>query len=438
MKCHFVGIKGTGMSALAQIFSDLGYEVQGSDVTNHIFTQEELEKRGIKLLPFNENNIESNMEVIIGNSFINHPETLKSYELGNKTRKYYEVLKDFSIHYKSIAVSGSHGKTTTTSLLSHILNNLVGCNYLIGDGTGYARRDNEYFVFEACEYKRVFLNYFPKYSIITNIELEHVDYYKDIYDVLSAFQSFIKQTKDIVFAYGDDENVRSLKYNKVMFYGFNDNNDIVAKNVETTTNGSSFDVYINNKLYGNFEIPLFGKHMILNTLAVLGVCYVEGLKVEEVGKELKTFKGAKRRFSETKIDDIITIDDYAHHPTEIEATITATKQKYPDKEIIAVFKPNTYSRTKMFAPNFVKALDLADKAYVTDIYCDREKPEDYSDVNAYLIIDNLKKGEYISDETIDKLLKHKNSVILFMSCKNIYELRKKYEEYLKHKNSKKN
>ena len=131
--------------------------------------------------------------------------------------------------------------------------------------------------------------------------MEHVDYYKDIYDVLSAFQSFIKQTKDIVFAYGDDENVRSLKYNKVMFYGFNDNNDIVAKNVETTTNGSSFDVYINNKLYGNFEIPLFGKHMILNTLAVLGVCYVEGLKVEEVGKELKLLRELREGLVKQKL-----------------------------------------------------------------------------------------------------------------------------------------
>ncbi|MDD4036097.1 MAG: UDP-N-acetylmuramate--L-alanine ligase [Bacilli bacterium] len=436
MKCHFIGIKGSGMSALAQIFSDLGYEVQGSDVTGHIFTQDELEKRKIKLLPFSEDNIDNNMEVVIGNSFVNHLEAKKSYELGNNTRKYYEVLRDFSIQYKTIAISGCHGKTTTTGLLSHVLNNLVGCNYLIGDGTGYAKKDNEYFVLEACEYKRVFLNYFPTHLIITNIELEHVDYYKDIEDVLSAFQSFVEQTKDMVFAYGDDEKVRSLNYNKVMFYGFNDNNDIVAKNIQSTTSGSSFDVYINNNLYGHFDIPLFGEHMILNALAVIGVCYIEGLSGNEVSRELKGFKGVKRRFNETKIEDIITIDDYAHHPTEIKATISAARQKYPDKEIVAVFKPNTYSRTKMLAPDFVKALDLADKAYVTDIFCDRERPEDYLNVTSALIIDNLIKGEHISDETVDKLLKHKNAVILFMSCKNIYDLREKYEDFLKHKNYK--
>ncbi|MFA5459035.1 MAG: UDP-N-acetylmuramate--L-alanine ligase [Bacilli bacterium] len=432
MTYHFIGIKGTGMSALAHIYHDLGYQVQGSDVTEHLFTQDDLEKKKIKLLPFNRDNIHHDMQVIVGNAFDNnHVEVKRCHELKVKTQRYYEALNTVINNYKTIAVSGCHGKTTTTSLLAHLLNNIVGCNYLIGDGTGYMQRDNRYFVFEACEYKRIFLNYYPTYTIITNIELEHVDYYKDLNDVLSSFQTFVNQTKEIVLACGDDPSIRSLKYNQVKFYGFNDNNDIIARRVKLTSKGSNFDVYINNNLYGHFTLPLYGKHMILNALAVIGICHHEGLNSSEVSKQLKCFPGAKRRFKEKKIKDIVTIDDYAHHPTEIKVMIDAVRQKYPKREIVAVFKPNTYTRTKALATDFINALNLADKAYVTDIFCDREKKEDYPHITSSLIIDRLKNGDYISDDSVNKLLKHKKAVILFMSCKNIYTLREKYEALLK-------
>ena len=310
----------------------------------------------------------------------------------------------------------------------------MGCSYIIGDGTGKANKNSDLFFIEACEYCRHFLNYNPTYTIITNIDFDHPDYYKDFNDYKLAFQQFIYKTKDYVIAYGDSIDVRNLKYNKVLFYGFNDNNDIVCKNLILKKDGAEFDVYINNESFGHFNLPLLGKHMILNALAVICVSKLLGLSADDIDKELKSFHGAKRRFQETVIGDIVTVDDYAHHPTEVEATINSARQKYPDKEVVAILKPNTYTRTKELYKEFADALNLADKAYVTPITCDRELKEEYPGITSDLIINLLNNGEEIKDDEVSKLLKHKNAVLLFMSCKDIYTMRENYEALLKNEN----
>ena len=178
---HFIGIKGAGMSALAQIMHSLGMDVQGSDVEKTFFTEKGLREKNIKILPFDENNIHEDLEIVKGNAFTEeNVEVKKSIELGLKVNTYQEMVGKLTREFKTISVAGCHGKTTTTAMLSHILDNIKGANYLIGDGTGHANKDNEYFVLEACEYKRHFLEYRQKYGIITNIELDHVDYFKDI------------------------------------------------------------------------------------------------------------------------------------------------------------------------------------------------------------------------------------------------------------------
>jgi UDP-N-acetylmuramate--alanine ligase len=375
MKYHFIGIKGSGMSSLAQIMYDLGEYVQGSDVEEHLFTQEPLDERRIKILPFDENNIKEDMIIIKGGAFKeDHPEVKKALELGVKIHTYFEMLGELSKMFDSIAICGCHGKTTTTSLLSHVFNNTVGTNYLIGDGTGHANKDNKYFIFEACEHRRNFLNYSPKYIIMTNIELDHVDYYKDLEDIKSAYLEFGNKASKLIIACGDDSNIRSLKFNpEIMYYGINDNNDVVAKNLVLTSGGSSFDVYIKDKLIGHFDLPLFGKHMILNALAVITMSYVSNLDMDEVSGLIRTFKGAKRRFKEKVIDDIVIIDDYAHHPTEVKVTIESARQKYPNKEIVAIFLPHTSSRVKVLYKDFADALNIADKAYVMEIFNDIKK-----------------------------------------------------------------
>ncbi len=432
MKYYFIGIKGSGMSSLATILFDLGNKVIGyDDDDKYKFTEEQLINRGIKIYYDQSCDIKDHIIVYSPAFKAEHKELVRAKELGLKCLVYNEMLGELTKKYDTIAISGCHGKTTTTALLSHVLTNITGANYLIGDGTGYANKNNKYFVIEACEYRRHFLQYYPKYTIITNIELDHVDYYKDLEDIKNAYEAFGNQTKDAVIACGDDMNIRDININrKVIYYGFNDNNDVIAKNVILNSDGSSFDLYINNKYVDHFNISLYGKHMILNTLSILALTYFENIDIFKVKEYIKTFKGAKRRFKEKIFGDVITIDDYAHHATELKVTIESARQKYPGKEIVAVYLPNTYSRTKLFYKEEALALNKADKAYVMDIKADREYKEDYEGITSGLIINLLNNGERISIEETDKLLQHKNSVVIFMSCTSIYHIQNEYEKLL--------
>ena len=225
---HFIGIKGSGMSALAQIMNSLGIDVQGSDVDKHFFTEEGLIKNGIKIYEFNKENIKKNLKIVQGNAFNenNNEEVKRAKELNLEIITYQEMVGKISKMFKTICIAGCHGKTTTTAMLSHVLNDITGCNYLIGDGTGYANKKNKYFALESCEYKRHFLSYFPSYSIITNIELDHVDYYKDLDDVIAAYQSFINKTSKTAILNGDDENVKKLKFDKIKLVCYNTNSGL--------------------------------------------------------------------------------------------------------------------------------------------------------------------------------------------------------------------
>ncbi len=429
---YLIGIKGTGMSALAAILHDLGYEVMGSDVETPLFTEKGLKTRNIKILPFNEKNIKEDMIIIKGNAFKdNHVEVEKAIELDLTIHTYQEMVAKLTKMFMTITVAGCHGKTSTTSMLSHVLNNLVGCNYLIGDGSGFASKENKYFALEACEYKRHFLEYQPYYAIITNIELDHIDYFKDIDDVIDAYQEYANNAEKMVIACGDDQYTHSLEINKpIFYYGTDDDNDILAKDVTYTKAGTSFDVFVEDNYYGHFDLPIYGKHQLLNSLAVISVCYYERLEAKEVAKELKTFEGARRRFSETIIGDNVVIDDYAHHPTEVKVTIKAAKQKYEDKQIVAVFGPHTYTRTKEFAEDYIELLSTVDKAYILDIYGSREdKQED--DITSEDLIKNIPNAEHIGTQEANKLLQHKNAVILFMSANDISILENDYIEKYK-------
>ena len=351
-----------------------------------------------------------------------------------KIYEYQEYLGKLTKKYETICISGCHGKTTTTSMLSHIMKNLGGCNYLIGDGQGHGDNNSTKFILESCEYRRHFLEYDPEYVVITNIELDHTDYYKSIEDMTLAYQEFANKAKKMVIACGEDRYTRFLDVNKPLYYyGIEDDNDIQARDIDYRKDGTSFDVFVEDEYYGHFDLPLFGRHMLLNALAVISICHYERMDAKEVSKLLKTFKGAERRFKETTIGNNVIVDDYAHHPTEVKVTIKAARQKYPDKKVIAVFKAHTFSRVEKFADEFASALNLADKAYVMDINYDREKPEDYPGITPYTIIDKLDNGDYIEQGQASKLLEYDNAVILFMSSKEIYLLEEEYKKLLEEK-----
>ncbi|PWW26163.1 UDP-N-acetylmuramate--L-alanine ligase [Cytobacillus oceanisediminis] len=424
---HFVGIKGSGMSALAQVLHDMNYQVQGSDFEKHFFTQEALEKSGIKILPFQKENIQPGMTVIAGNAYPDtHEEIEEAMKLGLPVVRYHRFLGDFMKKFTSIAVTGAHGKTSTTGLLAHVMRGAKPTSFLIGDGTGKGDEEAEYFVFEACEYRRHFLSYFPDYAIMTNIDFDHPDYFANIDDVFSAFQEMSWQVNKGIFACGDDEQLQKIQAKvPVVFYGFGEDNDFQARNVVKTTEGTTFDVFVRNTFFGTFSIAAYGDHNVLNSLAVIALCHYEEIDAKIVQEQLLSFEGVKRRFSEKNMGSQIIIDDYAHHPTEIKATVEAARQKYPEKDVVAVFQPHTFTRTQAFLDDFAASLNLADKVYLCEIFGSAREN------HGKLTIDDLKAkipdAEILSEEETAVLKNHEDSVIMFMGAGDIQKFQQAYE-----------
>ena len=427
---HFVGIKGSGMSALACILHDMGLKVQGSDYEKQFFTQLALEKAGIPILPFNENNITSDMTIIAGNAFPDtHEEIQKALELGLPVVRYHKFLGDYIKNFTSVAITGAHGKTSTTGLMAHVIKGAKPTSFLIGDGTGKGQHDAEYFVFEACEYRRHFLSYHPDYAIMTNIDFDHPDYFASIDDVFSAFQEMALQVNKGIIACGDDEQLQKIQAKvPVIFYGFNEENDFQARNISISKEGTTFDVFVRNNYFETFTIPTFGNHNVLNALAVIALCKYENIDPAIVKEQLITFAGVKRRFSEKKIGSQILVDDYAHHPTEIMVTIDGARKKYPEQKIVAVFQPHTFSRTQTFLQQFADSLNMADKVFLCDIFGSAR--EHQGKLSIYDLLEKIPNGELLNEENTAVLGQYEDSVILFMGAGDIQKFQKAYEQHL--------
>ena len=428
-KYHFIGIKGSGMSSLAQIAYDMGHEVQGSDEETYFFTQEKLEQRNIPMYGYNAENIKEGFEVILGNAFDEtHIEYRAAKDLGLKIYTYAQFLGKLLDEIPSIAVTGAHGKTTTSTMVSNIFKHNFVTSYLIGDGTGHGEKNSDYIVAEACEYYRHFLAYHPNYAIVTNIDFDHPDYFNDEHDMFDAFQSFVNQVKDTVVICGDDRLASQLKPStaKVVTYGFNEGNDYQIKNVKTTSENSEFDVYKNSELLGTFTMAVFGLHDISNATSAIALADICGLSTDEIQQSLGSYHHAERRFTEHKVATNVVVDDYAHHPSEIKATIDSARRKYSDKQIIAIFQPHTYTRTAKFLNEFAESLLTADKVFLCPIFASvREKEK-------IVGIEDLQKvtpgSEIIYGEDNFDKLNFDNSVILFMGAGNINKLCNKFVE----------
>ena len=434
MKYYFIGIKGSGMSTLANLLYDLGNSVVGyDDSTGYKFTMEGLEKRGIKIYHGNVYPTLDKDVIVTYTAAINeaHHEVRRVKGLGYKIVPYKELMGRITSKFETTCVSGTHGKTTTSLMTSDILNKAFGCSMFVGDGTGYGNRKSNLLVLESCEYNKHFLSYFPYNAVITNIELDHTETYPTIDDMINAFQLFVNKTRNKVVACGDDKNVLKLNINNPIYYGFNENNDLQIRNKVVEDNKTKFDIYYHNEFFDHYEVNMFGNHMILDATAAIAISILYDVDKEIVKEVLENFVFAKRRFNETIIGDNVIIDDYAHHPTEIKVTYDSAKSKYPDKKIVAIFMPNTYSRTEALFDDFVSALSLYDKAYVTEINCDRETQEEYPNINSDKLIKEINNSEKISLETIDKLKDYHNTVFCFMSCAYISPLVDKTKEIFK-------
>ena len=393
------------MAALAQMYKDLGHDVKGCDVSSYIFTQENLQKRNIIIETLENMHYEDADVIIIGNAFAD-----KYDFIDKKTLNYQQALEELRKNYYSIAVCGTHGKTTTTNMIKHILSKVDKVSYLIGDGSGRAFKDGKYFVFEACEHRDHFLSYNPDMVVCLNIDYDHVEYFKDKKQYKKSFDCFFNQAKDKLIL---SETISFRHKNKLSF-GIN-NGQVKANNIQYTQDGIVFDLIIKDKLYDNIFLPFYGKHILLDSLAAISCCYSLGVDVLLILKHLQTYSNANRRYNISFVNSNVIIDDYGHHPKEILYTIKAIKQEFIDKKLIIVYHPDRVKRLLTFKKDYEKAFNEASITYILPFInnTDEEKMAIKSIANTH----NIKEF----DENFYNV-KYKNVVFLFTGSKDMSQI----------------
>lgn len=388
MNCYLVGIKGSGMSSLAKILDALNENIVGCDYNKEYYTDEGLER--IKIFDIDKAILMEDYIYIIGNAFLKH----SIFERIKKNNLKYYLYPDFiSMYFKKyywISICGTHGKTQTTKLLCHILDNCVG---LIGDGSFKISEDNKYFVIESCEYQNTFLHYRPNITLILNIDYDHVDFFKTPQEYKESFIKFINQSEIVIM-----KSEEKIKSKNIIEYSIADYNYHDGK------------VIIDNEL---FVLPLKGKKFAENFIGVYLVLKRLNISNETIKEKLLTYKNAKRRYEKKEYKTQVLLLDYAHHPKEIETIFETLKEEYPSKEIICIFEPHTLSRLKMFLADYKKVLDKFNKTYLYTFFSSvREKYEQNQVKYCY---DKL--NFELFDESIKcELKKRQNVVIAFLGA----------------------
>lgn len=385
---HFMGIGGISMSGLAEILHEEHFTISGSDDRESELTRH-LEHLGMQIFyGLKAENIISGIDLVVYTAAIreDNPEFAQAKAMGLPMLSRAELLGQIMDNYKnSIAVSGTHGKTTTTSMISQILlaaktDPTITVGGILKAIDGNLRVGNsEVFISEACEYTNSFFNFRPKYSIILNVEAEHLDFFKDLADVRNSFHQFALNTKDdgTLFINGDIESYDELVADipaKVVTYGLSDSCDFYPADITFDEKAcATYTVMHKDKALMTVSMNVPGMHNVSNSLAAIALSLELGLSEEAIRTGLLEFGGANRRFQyKGTVDGVTIIDDYAHHPTEIRATLTAAKN-YPHDRIVLAFQPHTYSRTKAFLDDFAEVLSMADVVVLADIYAAREK-----------------------------------------------------------------
>ncbi len=384
-RIHFIGIGGISMSGLAQIAIQKGFLVSGSDRTESNITKK-LEALGAKIHIGHKKELVNDAALVVHTAAVHYdnPEMAGAKELGIKLIDRAEFLGALMKEYsQAVGISGTHGKTTTTSMLAHALvfadtdpTISVGGELDLIDGNIRTGKSG-YFVTEACEYTNSFLKFFPSIAVITNIEEDHLDFFSGIDEIIESFKKFALLTKDkgFVIANGEDENIKKALADtdlNVITYGVSGDFDFCAKNLCYNNGYGCFDVYKNGEFFVHIDLNVPGVHNVQNSLAVCAVCDLFEINPETIADGIKTFTGVHRRFEKKgMMNGATVIDDYAHHPTEIIATLKAA-QNIPHNKIWCVFQPHTYTRTKTLWNEFLTAFSDADELILTDIYAARE------------------------------------------------------------------
>ncbi|MCJ8342382.1 MAG: UDP-N-acetylmuramate--L-alanine ligase [Cetobacterium sp.] len=439
---YFIGINGIGMSGLAKIMKCKGFEVSGGDLSRNYVT-EELESLGIKVYPEHRGENVVGMDLVVASSAIKpgNPELEKAKELGIKVIKRGELLALLMNKEKGIAVAGTHGKTTTSSMLASVL---LGIDPTIVVGgilpeikSNAQGGSSDIFVAEADESDNSFLFLNPTWSIITNIEADHLENHGSLENIKKSFMQFMDQSKKEILVCIDSKNVREVikGRNNIITYSLKDKNaDIYCDNIEIENGLTEYDVYIRNNFVGRFILSIPGEHNIQNSLPVIYLGKELNIPLEDMKKAIFTFKGAKRRYDVLYDKEIKIIDDYAHHPTEIRATIQGA-ETIEERKIVAIFQPHRYSRVKFLMNEFEGAFDKVDEVILLPIYSAGERNEfnvtleDLSKKIHHKNIKIMENNEDVENRVLNEGLK---KVFLFMGAGSIsniaHEIVNKLEE----------
>lgn len=383
---HFVGVAGAGMSGLAELLVRRGVPVTGCDASPTDESCHDLARIGIEVVAGHsaEHVRGSRMLVVTSAMPKNHPEVEAARAAGLPIVRRAEALAEVTRLGDVVAIAGTHGKTTTTVLTTEALasarldpTGLVGGR--VSDWAGNLRPGSDrLFVVEADEYDRSFLALTPTIAVITNVEADHLDIYHDLRDIQRAFEQFLAPARAVVLC-ADDAGANQLNLSsgaEVVRYGI-DNPDarVVADSVQLTTRGSLFALHFDGKCLGDVDLQITGMHNVRNALAAIASGLALGVTLPAMLPGLRRFTGVQRRFQLLGQEaGVIVVDDYAHHPTEIRATLAAARNAFPDSRLIAAFQPHLYSRTRDFAREFGEALASADRVFLTEIYPAREQP----------------------------------------------------------------
>lgn len=443
MNIHFIGVGGISMSALAEICLNKGYKVSGSDA-NESYLIDKLRSQGANIfLGHKKENISDDVDMVVYTAAVHadNAELVAAKEKNKLIMNRAAFLGQIMREYKnSIAVSGTHGKTSTTSMLSTIFEyahldptilvggnlNVIGGNVKIGN--------SDHFITEACEYVDSFLNFNPKISIVLNVEEDHLDYFSGIDEIKASFNKFGKLLpKDGYFIInGDDQNTDDILHEvkaSIIKYGREESNNAIIKNIDFSSDGHGiFEIEYNKESLGIFELSVPGLHNIYNATAAILTAFVSGIDLETIRGNIKAYKGVGRRFEvKGTYNGALVVDDYAHHPTELKATLSAAK-KMKKSTLWCIFQPHTYTRTKSLLNEFSEAFYSADKVIITDIYAARE--DDPGDIHSRDLVEKLYQNHvdavYISkfEDITDYLRDHvkDNDLVITAGAGPIYKV----------------
>ena len=433
-KCHFIGIGGIGMSGLATILLERDLVVSGSDIASNYIT-ERLKKLGAEInLGHDSRYIKPDMTVIYSTDIKeNNPEFLEAFNLKCPVLHRSDFLGKLMQGYKPLTVTGTHGKTTTTALLAWVLlQSGLDPAFAIGGilpqlKTNARHGLGAYFVAEADESDGSFLKY-PSYgAIVTNIDLDHMDYFQNEERLIQAFTNFIKGTaqQDLLFWCNENEKLRKIQP-KGISYGFEPDSLLKGSHFNQEGWSVNFDIDFENEIFHKVTVPLTGRHNALNALAVFGLALKLGINESDIRKAFSTFCGVARRCEKKgEKDGILFIDDYAHHPTEILITLKAIREATQGRRLVAVFQPHRYTRTKNCLGSYGKIFDTVDFLVVTDIYGAGEKP--IEGLNVQQVFSEIKSASSISCLYVDRQrivpalqeILHPNDVVVTLGAGDI-------------------